>query len=120
MVRSIRVAFAEQDTRLELAARTLGAHALETFWRVSMPLARRGIIAGAVLAFARGLGEFGATIMIAGNIPGETQTVPLLIYTQANSPGGFEQSVRLIVVCILIAVAALGFAEYLERKKWKR
>jgi molybdate transport system permease protein len=72
------------------------------------------------LAFARGLGEFGATIMIAGNIPGETQTIPLLIYTQANSPGGFEESARLIVVCVFIAALALGFAEYSERKKWKR
>jgi molybdate transport system permease protein len=120
MVRSIRVAFAEVNTRLELAARTLGAGPWETFRRISIPLARRGIIAGAVLAFARGLGEFGATIMIAGNIPGETQTIPLLIYTEANSPGGLEESVRLIVVCILIAAAALAVAEYLERHKWTR
>src|SRR5262245_26842899 len=75
MVRTIRLAFTQLDTRLELAARTLGAGACETFWRVSFPLARRGIIAGAVLAFARSLGEFGATVMIAGNIPGETQTI---------------------------------------------
>ena len=92
MVRAIRVAFGEVDIRLEQAARTLGAGPLETFLRVSMPLARRGIVAGAILAFARSLGEFGATIMIAGNIPGETQTIPLLIYSQANSPGGMESS----------------------------
>jgi molybdate transport system permease protein len=117
MVRTIRLAFAQIDTRLEQAARTLGAGPVETFRRVSLPLARRGIIAGSVLAFARSLGEFGATVMIAGNIPGETQTIPLLIYTQSNSPGGIEQSARLVGVCILIAVAALGAAEYLERKR---
>lgn len=117
MVRAIRVAFAEVDIRLEGAARTLGAGPWETFRRVSLPLARRGIVAGALLAFARGIGEFGATIMIAGNIPGETQTIPLLIYTQANSPGGIEASARLVIACIVIAVAALGISEYLERRK---
>jgi molybdate transport system permease protein len=117
MVRAIRVAFGEVDGRLELAARTLGAGRLETFFRISMPLARRGIIAGAVLAFARSLGEFGATVMVAGNIPNETQTIPLLIYTQTNTPGGMEQSSRLVIVAIFIAVAALVAAERLERKR---
>jgi molybdate transport system permease protein len=116
MVRSIRVAFAGVDRRLELAARTLGAGRLETFARISVPLARRGILAGAVLGFARGIGEFGATVMIAGNLPGETQTIPLLIYTQANAPGGIDQSVRLVVACVLIAVVALGLSEFLERR----
>ncbi len=117
MVRTIRVAFAGIDTRLETAARSLGAGPFETFRRISVPLARRGIIAGAVLAFARSLGEFGATVMIAGNIPGETQTIPLLIYSASNSPGGIEQSGRLVLACVVIAVAALGFAEWLERKR---
>jgi molybdate transport system permease protein len=117
MVRSIRVAFAEIDQRLESAARTLGAGRLETFARISLPLARRGILAGAVLGFARSIGEFGATVMIAGNLPGETQTIPLYIYTQANAPGGIEQSVRLVVACVLIAVVALGVSEYFERSK---
>jgi molybdate transport system permease protein len=117
MVRAIRVAFQEVDVRLELAARTLGAGPLETFVRVSVPLARRGISAGAILAFARSLGEFGATVMIAGNIPGETQTVPLFIYSQANSPGGIEASARIVIVSVIIAAAALGISEYLERKK---
>jgi molybdate transport system permease protein len=115
MARTIRVAFAGVDSRLEQAARTLGAGPLETFARISLPLARRGVIAGAVLAFARSLGEFGATIMIAGNIPGETQTIPLYVYSQMNAPGGIEQSARLVVVSILIAAAALVVAEYLER-----
>src|ERR1019366_7782345 len=113
MLRSIRVAFAEVDQRLEMAARTLGAGRLETFARITLPLARRGILAGAVLAFARSIGEFGATVMIAGNLPGETQTIPLYIYTQANAPGGIEQSVRLVVACVIIAVVALGISEFL-------
>jgi molybdate transport system permease protein len=117
MVRAIRVSFAEADVRLEQAARTLGAGRLETFARVSLPLARRGIIGGAVLAFARGLGEFGATVMIAGNIPGETQTIPLYIYDQVSSPGGIEQSARLVVASVLVAAAALVAAEYLERRR---
>jgi molybdate transport system permease protein len=120
MVRSIRVAFGEVDQRLEMAARTLGAGRLETFLRISLPIARRGILAGAVLAFARSIGEFGATVMIAGNLPGETQTIPLYIYTEANSPGGIEQSVRLVVVCVVIAVMALVISEFLEPKKTGR
>jgi molybdate transport system permease protein len=116
MVRTIRIAFAGVDTRLELAARTLGAGTLRTFLRISLPLARSGVIAGAVLAFARSLGEFGATIMIAGNIPGETQTIPLYIYSQVNSPGGMAESSRLVVASVLIAAAALTVSEYLERR----
>jgi len=115
MVRAVRLAFAGVDHRLEQAARTLGAGRWETFWRVSVPLARRGIIAGAVLAFARSLGEFGATVMIAGSIPGETQTIPLYIYNEVNSPGGMERSVRLVVASVLIAAAALAASEWLER-----
>ncbi len=116
MVRAIRLAFAEVDQRLEQAARTLGAGRFETFFRISLPLARRGVIAGSVLAFARSIGEFGATIMIAGNIPGETQTVPLSIYSSINSPGGMEQSARLVIVSILIAATALIVAEVLDRR----
>jgi molybdate transport system permease protein len=116
MVRAIRVAFAAVDPRLELAARTLGAGRLETFLRISMPLGMRGILAGAVLAFARSLGEFGATVLFAGNIPGETQTIPLFIYSEVSSPGGMEESARLVVAAIVIAAAALLAAEYLERR----
>jgi molybdate transport system permease protein len=115
MVRSIRVAIAGVDVRLEQAARTLGAGPVKTFFRVTLPLARRGIIAGSVLAFARSLGEFGATVMIAGNIPGETQTVPLFIYSAINAPGGIEASSRLVVVSIILAAGALIMAEWLER-----
>jgi molybdate transport system permease protein len=115
MVRAIRLAFAEVDVRLEQAARTLGAGRLDTFFAVSLPLAKRGIIAGSVLAFARSIGEFGATVMIAGNIPDETRTIPLYIYNLLNSPGGAEQSGRLVVASILIAAAALVTAELLDR-----
>jgi molybdate transport system permease protein len=116
MIRASRLAFTSVDSRLEHVARTLGAGKCETFLRVSMPLARRGIIAGAVLAFARSIGEFGATIMIAGNIPGEGQTIPVYIYTLINSPGGMEASWRLVVVAILIAGAALVLSELLDRR----
>ena len=115
MVRAIRVAMAGVDPRLEQAARTLGAGRRETFFRITLPLARRGIIAGTVLGFARSIGEFGATIMIAGNIPGATQTIPLEVYSLLNSPGGTERRTRLAVVSVLIAAAALGVSEWLER-----
>ncbi len=115
-VRAIRVAMAGVDPRLEQAARTLGAGRRETFFRVTLPLARRGVIAGAVLGFARSIGEFGATIMIAGSIPGATQTIPLEIYNLLNSPGGTERAARLVVVSILIAAAALVVSEWFERR----
>jgi molybdate transport system permease protein len=120
MVRSIRVALGEVDVRLEQVARTLGAGPLDTFFAVTLPLARRGVIAGAVLAFARCLGEFGATIMLAGNIPGETQTIPLFIYDSIQTPGGIERSQRLVLVAIVLAAAALMIAEYLDRRSaWR-
>ena len=115
MVRAIRLAITEVDVRFEQAARTLGLGPLETVLRVTLPLARRGLIAGAVLGFARSMGEFGATIMIAGNIPGQTQTAPLYIYSELNVPGGFEQGLRLVVVSVLVSAAALALSERLER-----
>jgi molybdate transport system permease protein len=114
MVRAIRIAMASIDTRLEMAARTLGANRWETFFRITLPLSRRGIVAGMVLAFARSLGEFGATIMIAGNIPGETQTMPLYIYAQLSHPGGLAESYRLVLVSMLLSAAALMIANRLE------
>jgi molybdate transport system permease protein len=120
MVRTIRIAIANVDVRLELAARTLGASWWETLFRITLPLAQRGIIAGAVLAAARSLGEFGATIMLAGNIPGATQTVPLYIYSQVNAPGGFEQSFRLVLVSVGISAMALWLANRLERQSSQR
>jgi molybdate transport system permease protein len=116
MVRTVRLAIAEVDVRFEQASRTLGVGPLETFLRITLPLARRGLIAGAVLGFARSMGEFGATVMIAGNIPGETQTTPLYIYSALNAPGGIERSVRLVIVAVLVSAAALAVSERLERR----
>jgi molybdate transport system permease protein len=116
MVRPIRLAFANIDPRLETASRTLGAARLATLARVTLPLARPGIIAGCVLAFARSLGEFGATIMIAGNIPGQTRTIPLHVYTLLESPGGIEEAHTLVVVSILIAATAMFAGEVFERR----
>ncbi len=118
MVRAIRLAFQGVDPRLEMAARSLGASRTRAFFTVSLPLARRGVIAGWLLAFARGLGEFGATIMVAGNIEGATRTIPLAIYTLANQPpGGMQQCWRLVVLSILVACGALAAGELLERKR---
>jgi molybdate transport system permease protein len=116
MVRAIRIAFDGVDRGIEQAARTLGASPLDAFFTISLPCARRGIVAGCVLAFARSLGEFGATIMIAGNIPGRTQTIPLKIYSELESPGGMERSLPLILFSILIAAAALAIGNWLERR----
>ena len=115
LVRPIRLAFSAIDDRLIQAARTLGASPLDAFWSIMLPLARPGILSGSILAFARSMGEFGATIMLAGNIPGRTQTVPLLIYSQLDAPGGMEQSIRLVVASIVIAAAALFIGELLNR-----
>ena len=120
MVRTIRLAFRGVDRRLEEAARSLGSGPLATFWRVSLPLALRGVIAGSVLGFARNLGEFGATIMVAGNIPGVTQTIPLAIFSLVQSPGGVNRSARLIVVSLLLACATLAVSEALERREERR
>jgi molybdate transport system permease protein len=116
LVRPIRLAFAAIDPRLETASRTLGAGRLATIWRITLPLARPGLIAGCVLAFARSLGEFGATMMIAGNIPGQTRTIPLHIYSQLETPGGMEQAHTLILVSIVIAAAAIFAGELFERR----
>ncbi len=120
MVRSIRLSFLAVDPRLEQAARTLGAGRWDAFRTISLPLARDGVIAGSILAFARGMGEFGATVMIAGNIAGETQTIPLFIYDQLETPGGLERSGTIILVSVLVATAALVAGEILERRGRRR
>ena len=107
--KSARAALELVDPRLENAARTLGASEWKVFWQVSLPLAWRGIVAGGMLAFARGMGEFGATLMIAGNIPGKTQTLALAIY-DAFQAGNDEQATVLVVLtsclCLTILVVA--------------
>jgi len=102
VVRAARVAFEEIDPRQRLAAASLGAATGRTFWRVEVPLARRGLAAGAALAFARALGEFGATLMLAGNIPGRTQTLPLALY-EATITG--EDAAALVMCAALTAVS---------------
>jgi molybdate transport system permease protein len=120
LVRPIRQAFEAVDNRLIDAARTLGAKPLDAFTSIALPLAVPGILSGAILAFARSMGEFGATIMIAGNIPGETRTIPLFVYTQLETPGGFENAIRLVIVSIVIAAAALLIGDVLERSGRRR
>lgn len=116
LVRPIRLAFSAIDNRLIQAARTLGAGPFDAFCSIMLPLARPGILSGSILAFARSMGEFGATIMIAGNIPGQTRTVPLLIYSLLDAPNGVEQSLRLVWASVTIAAAALLVGEFLERR----
>lgn len=116
-MRTTKLAFESIDDRLEQTARTLGATKLEAFRQISLPLARHGIIGGWLLAFARSLGEFGATIMIAGNIAGRTQTIPLAIFAKATQPGGIQQSWRLVILSIIVSCIAIALGEKLGRKK---
>ena len=111
LVRAVRLAFESVDPRLEDAARTLGAGPWRTWWRVSLPLAAPGIAAGTLLCFARALGEFGATITFAGNIEGSTRTLPLLIFTELQSPGGETRLGRLVAISVVIALVALLLSE---------
>jgi molybdate transport system permease protein len=116
MVGAMRVAIAGVDRRLEDAARTLGAGRLRAFATVTLPLAWHGVVAGVVLGFARSMGEFGATIMVAGSIPGQTRTIPLQIYSAIQSPGGVERARAMVVVAVVIAAAALVVGGWLERR----
>jgi len=116
MVRAIRLSLESTDRRLEDASRTLGANGITTFFLVTLPLALPGIIAGLVLAFAKALGEFGATITFVSNIPGETRTLPTAIYTFTQVPGGDAGAFRLAVVAMAIALGALIISEVLARK----
>ncbi len=120
MVRAIRLSIEAIDARLEDAAATLGANAAWRFATVTLPLALPGVIAGAMLAFARALGEFGATITFVSNIPGETQTISAAIYTLTQVPGGDAAALDLVIVAVLISVAALVASEYLARRATAR
>ena len=103
LVRAVRVAVDSVDYRLEEAAKVLRLSNLEIFFKITLPLSAHGIIAGAVLAFARGFGEFGATIIFASNIPGKTQTIPLAIFTYLNQPGGEVRVKWLVLIAILFS-----------------
>ena len=112
MVRSMRTGMESIDKTLIDASRTLGAGWFDTIITVIAPLSIRGIIAGSLLMFARGLGEFGATVIVAGNIPGVTQTIPLAIYEYTGSPGGDAMALALCIISIAISVAVLVFHEW--------
>src|ERR1017187_6618927 len=120
MVRAIRLSIEAIDRRLEEAAATLGAGPFWNFATVTLPLALPGIIAGAMLAFARALGEFGATITFVSNIPGETQTISAAIYTLTQVPGGDSAALSLVVVAVVISLAALVASEWLARRATAR
>jgi len=116
MVRAIRLSLEAVDRKLEAAARTLGAGPLDVFLSITLPLALPGVLVGSVLAFARGLGEFGATIIFVGNIPGETRTIPIAIYTATQEPGGDIAALRLSIVALLLSLIALVASELLARR----
>ena len=116
MVRAIRLAMEAVDRKLETAARTLGASRSRVFLTITLPLTLPGILSGAVLAFARCLGEFGATITFVSNIPGETRTLPIAIFTVLQAPGGEAAAARLTVIAIVLALAALAGSELLARR----
>ena len=120
MVRAIRLAIESVDRRLEQAAGTLGASPLWVFATVTLPLSTPGIIAGAVLCFAKALGEFGATITFVSNIPGETQTIPSAIYAYTQTPAGDAGAMRLTLIAIAISLVALAASEVLARRAGRR
>lgn len=116
MVRAIRLSIEAVDRRLEGAARTLGASAARTFLTITVPLSLPGILAAAVLGFARSIGEFGATITFVSNIPGETQTLPIAIYTALQVPGAEDAVTRLAIIAVILSLGALVASEALARR----
>ncbi len=120
MVRSIRLSIESIDVKLEHAAATLGASPLRVFFTITLPLTIPGIISGALLAFARSLGEFGATISFVSNIPGETQTIPLAMYSFIETPGAEMEAARLCLISIVIALVSLLISEWFTRSAKRR
>lgn len=116
MVRAMRLSLEAVDTGLEAAARTLGASAVRVFFTITLPLMLPGVVTGGVLAFARALGEFGATITFVSNIPGETQTLPLALYGLTQTPGGETDAARLAIIAVIVALAALVVSEVLAQR----
>jgi molybdate transport system permease protein len=116
LVRAVRLSLEAVDQGLESAARTLGAGPIRVFFTVTLPLVVPGVIAGAILAFARSLGEFGATITFVSNIQGETQTLPLALYTLTQIPGGEWGAMRLCIIAVALGMAALVASELLARR----
>ena len=120
MVRAIRLSMEAVDPGLEAAAATLGASPLRVFVTLTLPLSLPGILAGSVLAFAKAMGEFGATITFVSNIPGQTQTLPSAIYALLQVPGGEPQALRLILISVSVAMGALLLSEVLARRLQRR
>ncbi|WP_300035186.1 molybdate ABC transporter permease subunit [uncultured Roseobacter sp.] len=120
MVRAMRLSIEAVDRKLEDAAGTLGASRLWVFVTITLPLILPGILAGAILAFAKAMGEFGATITFVSNIPGQTQTIPSAIYAFLQVPGGENAALRLVMVSVAIAMAALLLSEVLSRRIARR
>ncbi|MEO1952659.1 molybdate ABC transporter permease subunit [Thioclava sp.] len=116
MVRAIRLAIEAVDPKLEQAASTLGASRIASFATITLPLILPGILAGSITAFAKAMGEFGATITFVSNIPGQTQTLPLAIYSQLQVPGGEADAARLVVISVTLALGALLVSEWLARR----
>lgn len=117
MYQSTKAAFQSIDTKLEDAARTLGANEWRVFWTVTLPLAWHGLLSGIVLSFARALGEFGATIMVAGNIPGKTQTIPLAIYFAAESNDMTQAGLYVLIISLLTFSMIFGVNLWVRKKK---
>ena len=120
MVRAIRLSIEGLDRRLETAARTLGAPPVDVFVTITLPLIAPGILTGVVLAFARSIGEFGATITFVSNIVGETRTLPLALYTLTQAPGGEASAARLLTISIVLALVAVIASEFLARRVARR
>lgn len=120
MVRSIRIALEGVDRGLEDAARTLGARGLDRFFTITLPLMLPGILAGAITAFAAGLGEFGAVITFVGNVPGETQTLPLALYSALQLPGGEATAARLAIISFVLGLSGLLLSESFARAVRRR
>ena len=120
LVRAVRLSIETVDQGLEAAARTLGARPLRVFFTVTLPLIMPGVLAGVILCFARSLGEFGATITFVSNIPGETRTLPLALYTLTQVPGGEAGALRLCIISVLLALMALVGSELMARRLHQR
>ena len=116
-VRAVRLSFESMDRGLEEAAHTLGAGKTRVFFTVTLPLSLPGILTGTILAFARSLGEFGATIAFVSNIPGETRTLPLALYTLTQQPGGEVGAFRLCIIAVIVALFALMISDLLARRR---
>lgn len=120
MVRAIRLSIEAVDPKLEEASATLGASRMWVFMTVTLPLILPGIIAGSILAFAKAVGEFGATITFVSNIPGQTQTLPLAVYAFLQVPGGETSALRLVLISVVLAMTALLLSEFVGRRVARR